>query len=134
MQGGTAAIVLFFLFLLLLLINSDKTFGFRIYSLPLQSEINLVEPMPCLRLEAERTRTANMRQHSSKRRDAGAFFIHTEKMDDLDFNETTEPSLLDDDFCIATTEEDSDEYIPYSLRMLLEQKRREQDFKNKKTT
>ena len=55
-------------------------------------------------------------------------------MNDWDFNETTEPSLLDDDFCIATTEEDSDEYIPYSLRMLLEQKRREQDFKNKKTT
>lgn len=36
-----------------------------------------------------------------------------------------QPSLLDGDYCSETTEEWEEESVPYSLRLLLEQKKNE---------
>lgn len=44
-------------------------------------------------------------------------------MEDWGEYEPPQPSLLDGDYCEETTEEYDEGYIPYSLRMLLKQKK-----------
>lgn len=46
-------------------------------------------------------------------------------MDDSDDYRQLKYSLLDGEYCSETTEDYDEEYIPYSLRMLLEQKKNE---------
>ena len=50
-------------------------------------------------------------------------------MDGCNFEKESKQSLLDDDFCISTTEKDDEEFIPYSLHLLLEQRKRERTLK-----
>ena len=46
-------------------------------------------------------------------------------MDDSDDYRPPKHSLLDGEYCSETTEDYDEEYIPYSLRLLLEQKKNE---------
>ena len=45
--------------------------------------------------------------------------------------ELPKPSLMDVDYCTATTESDGEEFIPNSLRLLLEQMKNEKQLKKR---
>lgn len=52
------------------------------------------------------------------------------KMEDWNDYKAPKPSLLDGDYCMDTTENDDEQFIPYSLRLLLEQKKKEEQLKS----
>ena len=52
-------------------------------------------------------------------------------MNDWNDYKLPKPSLMDGDYCTSTTESDGEEFIPNSLRLLLEQMKNEKQLKKR---